>query len=74
MDVQSFTSQLLSWLTRPLVNLGSSSISVGTLGFIVLVWWLVSFVERTILRVAGFRAREVGGAAGSTCSDASCAT
>jgi small-conductance mechanosensitive channel len=67
MDVQRFTSQLLSWLTQPLVKLGSSSISLGTLvglGFIVLVWWLVSFVERTILRVAGLRAREVGGAAG----------
>jgi small-conductance mechanosensitive channel len=65
MDVQSFTSQLLSWLTRPLVKLGSSSISVGTLvvglGFIVLVWWLVSFVERTIIRVTGLQAREVGG-------------
>jgi small-conductance mechanosensitive channel len=68
MDVQSFASQLLSWLTQPLVKLGSSSISLGTLvgglGFIVLVWWRASFVERTIIRVAGLRAREVGGAAG----------
>jgi small-conductance mechanosensitive channel len=68
MDVQSFTSELLNWLTQPLVSLGSSSISLGTLlgglGFIVLVWWLASFVERTILRVAERRAREAGGAAG----------
>lgn len=68
MDVQSFTRQLLGWLTQPLINLGSSSISVGTLagglGFVIAVWWLASFVERTIIRVAESRAREAGGAAG----------
>jgi small-conductance mechanosensitive channel len=68
MDVQSFASELLSWLTQPLFQLGSSSFSLamllGGLGFIVLLWWLASFVERTILRVAERRAREAGGAAG----------
>jgi small-conductance mechanosensitive channel len=68
MDVQSFANELLSWLTQPLFQLGSSSFSLamllGGLGFIVLLWWLASFVERTILRVAERRAREAGGAAG----------
>lgn len=68
MDVQSFTSHLLGWLTQPLISLGASSISLGALvvglGFVVAVWWLASFVERTIIRVADSRAHEAGGAAG----------
>ena len=67
MDMERLTSEMLSWLTQPLIRLGSSSISLGTLvggvGFIVLVWWLASFVERTIIGVADHRAREVGGGA-----------
>ena len=67
MNLHDLSTHLLGWLTQPLISLGSSSISLGTLvgglGFVVAVWWLASFVERTIIRLADKRAREAGGAA-----------
>jgi small-conductance mechanosensitive channel len=66
-DLQTLMGNALAWLGQPLIRLGSSSISLGTLmgglAFFVGVWWLASFVERILIRVADRRAREVGGSA-----------
>lgn len=67
MDWKHLLSQLGDWLSRPLITLGSSSISLGALiiglAFIVGVWWLAGFVERAIIRLSLRRATEAGGSA-----------
>jgi small-conductance mechanosensitive channel len=66
-ELNHLLDQLIGWLAKPLITLGTSSINLGTLvaglGFIVGVWWVAGFVERTIIRVALLRASEVGGTA-----------
>jgi small-conductance mechanosensitive channel len=67
MDLETLISNVMAWLSKPLLSLGESTVSLGTLvtglSFIVAVWWLASFVERTIIRLALKRAHEAGGAA-----------
>lgn len=67
MDLPTQIGKALDWFDQPLIRLGSNTISLGTLlggwVFFVAVWWLASFVERVIIRVANRREREVGAAA-----------
>lgn len=64
MTREAVTRQRLSWLNQPLFTMGAKSISAGSLllarVFLVGVWWLVSLLERTLLRVASGRGHEPG--------------
>jgi small-conductance mechanosensitive channel len=67
MNLDTLLTSLSTWLGRPMVSMGDTSFSLGSLVggivFIVAVWWLASFIERTIIRLAHKRAQEAGGAA-----------
>ena len=67
MDLPTQIGKALDWFDQPLIRLGANTISLGTLlgglVFFVAVWWLASYDERIIIRVANRHEREVGAAA-----------
>lgn len=64
MDIHTAWGGTAAWLSRPLFSLGSSPISLASLlaglAFIVGIWWLASFIERSLMRLAHDRGAEMG--------------
>lgn len=56
MDLQEISGFLMPWLQKPLFTLGGKAVNLASLVmavlFVVAVWWIAGFIERSVLRLS----------------------